>query len=344
MAKHIVQAGWRRGWQGLALAAALVTTAAPAFAQDKKITIMLWGTTWQGVVQKASEDFTKKTGIKIDFASQTTSGEGLTKLQAMKGHPSVDVWFTTDSVAVRAVKDADMFADLPTAKMSNWSDVPDNAKRERWVGFYGYPVGIVYRTDQIKTPITAWEDLWGPTFKGKLGVPAPSSYQGRVILIASLLAGGGIDNIEPGLQKLKALRDNVVFYYTSDAQARQALAQGEISVLVGPTQALRVPREAGVPVTMVSPKPAPMMFDVMTLVKAGKEDLGAQFMNFLLSPEIQGRVSDILLAAPTNKKAGMSDIIKAAQPKPGDAVTFDEDKVNQYFSNWNDRFNAEVAK
>ena len=326
---------------GMAMAALV---AGAANAQDKKITIMLWGTTWQGVVQKASEDFTKQTGIKIDFASQTTSGEGLTKLQAMKAHPTVDVWFTTDSVAVRAVKDADMFSPLPTTTMSNWGAVPDNAKSARWIGFYGYPVGIVYRTDLVKTPITAWEDLWGPAFKSKLGVPAPSSYQGRVILIASLLAGGNIDNIEPGLQKLKALRDNVVFWYTSDQQARLALAQGEIAVLIGPTQALRVPREAGVPVTMVSPKPAPMMFDVMTLVKAGKEDLGAQFINFLLSPEIQGRVSEILLAAPTNQKAGMSDIIKAAQPKPGDAVTFDEDKVNQYFSNWNDRFNAEVAK
>jgi putative spermidine/putrescine transport system substrate-binding protein len=333
----------RRGWQGLALAAALMASAAPATAQDKKISIMLWGTTWQGVVQKASEDFTKKTGIKIDFASQTTSGEGLTKLQAMKAHPTVDVWFTTDSVAVRAVKDSDMFADLPAAKMPNLSDVPDFAKRARWVGFYGYPVGIVYRTDLVKTPITAWEDLWAPTFKGKLGVPAPSSYQGRVILIASLLAGGNVDNIEPGLQKLKALRDNVVFWYTSDAQARQALAQGEISVLVGPTQALRVPREAGVPVLMVSPKPTPLMFDVMTLVKSGREELATQFIDFLLSPEIQGRVSDVLLAAPTNPKAAMSDIIRAAQPKPGDGVTFDEDKVNQYFGNWNDRFNAEVA-
>lgn len=334
----------RRGLQGLALATALAALAQPAAAQDKKLSIMLWGTTWQGVVQKAAEDYTKATGVKIEFASQTTSGEGLTKLQAMKQHPTVDVWFTTDSVAVRAVKDSDMFAPLPAAKMPNLADVPDNAKRERWVGFYGYPVGIVYRTDLVKTPITAWEDLWGPTFKGKLGVPAPSSYQGRVILIASLLGGGNIDNIEPGLQKLKALKDNVVFWYTSDAQARQALAQGEISVLIGPTQALRVPREAGVPVTMISPKPTPMMFDVMTLVKSGHEELAGDFINFLLSPEIQGRVSDVLLAAPTNSKAGMSDIIKAAQPKPGDGVTFDEDKVNQYFASWNDRFNAEVAK
>ncbi len=326
---------------GMAVAALAI---GGAQAQDKKITILLWGTTWQGVVQKASEDFTKQTGIKVDFAGQTTSGEGLTKLQAMKANPTVDVWFTTDSVATRAVKDADMFAPLPTDKMSNWADVDPHAKNARYVGFYGYPVGIVYRTDKVTKPITAWEDLWKPEFKAKLGIPAPSSYQARVILIASLLAGGSIDNVEPGLQKLKALHDNVVFWYTSDAQARQALAQGEVSVLVAPTQALRVPREAGVPVAMVSPKPTPLMFDVMTLVKSSRQDMAVQFINFLLSPEIQGRVSDVLLAAPTNKKAAMSDIIKAAQPKPGDEVTFDEDKVNQNFSNWADRFNQTVTK
>src|SRR5258708_9443749 len=121
-----------------------------AAAQDKRITILVWGTTWQGVLQKAGEDFAKQTGIKVEVATQTTSGEGLTKLQAMKAHPTVDIWFTTDSVAERAVKDTDMFAPLPTAAMSNWASVPDNAKRERWVGFYGYPVGIVYRTALVK--------------------------------------------------------------------------------------------------------------------------------------------------------------------------------------------------
>jgi len=39
----------------------------------------------------------------------------------------------------------------------------------------------------------------------------------------------------------------------------------------------------------------------------------------------------------------LSEIVKAAQPKPGDEVTFDEDKVNRNIGAWTDRFNQVVV-
>jgi spermidine/putrescine-binding protein len=323
---------------------ATVLSMAPAAAQEKTITVLIWGTTWQTAAQKLAVAFTQKTGIKVEAATQTTSGEGLTKLQAMKARPSIDVWFTTDSVAERAVKDTDLFAAMPTASMPAWGEVPAIAKRERWVAAYAYPVGIVYRPDLLPQPPTKWEDLWGAAYKGKLGLPAPSSYQARMILIASLLAGGSIDNVDPGFEKLKALKDNVVFYYTSDAQARRALAQGEVSVLVGPVQALRQVRDQGAQVKMISPKPAPMMFDTMTLVKAGKEDLAAQYINFMIGREAQDQIANVLQAGPINQNIPAPEIIRDAMPKPGDEVTFDEDKVNRNIAAWTEKFNQTVAK
>ena len=45
-----------------------------------------------GGKEKIFQQFTKDTGIKVDFIDMS-SGEVLSKLQAEKGKPSADVWF-----------------------------------------------------------------------------------------------------------------------------------------------------------------------------------------------------------------------------------------------------------
>src|SRR5690554_7946425 len=96
---------------------------------------------------------------------------------------------------------------------------------------------------------------------------------------------------EAGFAALEQLKPNVAIFYGSDAQARQALAQGEVSVLVAPPSQGKRVADAGRPITVISPKPAVMNADVMMIVRSGKEDMAAQYINHLLAaPEI-GRAS-----------------------------------------------------
>jgi spermidine/putrescine-binding protein len=317
---------------------------ASARAQGQSITILIWGTTWQLVMKGIAEKFTAATGIAVNLVTQTTGGESLVKLQAMKADPTVDVWFTTSSVAERAVKDADLFADLPEALIPNLKNVYPDAVKPRWVGAYAYPLGIVYRPDLVKQPITSWGDLWSSRFVNQIGVPAPSSYQARMLLLATLLGGGSIDNVEPGFAKLKELSKNVAFWYTSDAQARKALAQGEISVLIAPPSGAKTVRNQGVEVTMISPKPAPVLYDVMTLVKTKRQDLGARFIDFVLSTDSQVQIATDMENKPVNRFAPISDRLKAELPNDGDTVAFDEDVVNSRIDAWSDRFKQVVAQ
>jgi putative spermidine/putrescine transport system substrate-binding protein len=254
----------------------------------------------------------------------------------------VDVWFTTSSVAERAVKDGNLFVDLPAASMPNLANVEAGAKTKRWVGAYGYPLGIVYRPDLVKAPITKWEDLWGPAFVNQIGAPAPSSYQGRMLLIAALLNGGSIDNVDPGFAKLKAWGKNVAFWYTSDAQARKALAQGEISVLIAPPSGAKAVRDQGAQATMICPNPAPLLYDVMTLVKTKQQALGAKFIDFVLAADSQSAIALNMENSPVNRLASVSDRVKAQLPKPGDGVSFDEDVVNAHIDAWSDKFKQAV--
>ncbi len=327
-----------------AAAAAAIAGAPSARAQGKSITVLIWGTTWQLVMQGIAAEFTKQTGCAVELMTQTTSGESLAKLQAMQANPVVDVWFTTSSVADRAVKDDGLFVDLPAAAMPNLQQLIPGAATPRWAAAYAYPLGIIWRPDMVKQPISSWNDLWDPRFKNQIGVPAPSSYQARMLLVAAILGGGGIENIDPGFDRLKALSPNVAFWYTSDAQARKALAQGDISVLVGPPSGAKAVRDQGAAVTMISPKPAPLLFDVMTMVKGAKQDLAASFIDFVLNTASQEAIVTKMQNEPVNKATAVPAELKSEYPAPGDGVSFDEDVVNRNIDAWSDRFKQVVAQ
>lgn len=333
----------RRRFLGLAAAAPLVA-ARPVWAAGQSITILIWGTTWQSVMKEIAANFTAATGIEIVLQTQTTSGESLAKLQAMKANPSVDVWFTTSSVAERAVKDGDLFVDLPMAQLPNSKDLDAASMTPRWIAAYAYPLGIIYRPDMVKGTITGWEDLWQDRFANQIGAPAPSSYQARMLLIATLLAGGSIDNVDPGFAKLKAWKKNVAFWYTSDAQARKALAQGEIAVLIAPPSGAKSVREQGARVEMISPKPAPSLYDVMTILKTPKQDLSAKFVDFVLNAQSQSLIGAKMEMEPVNRNAPVPANLKAELPKDGDSVSFDENVINARFDGWSDRFKQIVLE
>jgi spermidine/putrescine-binding protein len=327
----------------MGLGASLVTGTASAQTPGKSITVLSWGVTWQSALQAVSEEYTKKTGVKVNLVTQSTSGEGLVKLQAMKSAPTIDVWLTTSSVADRAITDTSLFAELPKADMPSLKELTPGIATPRYVGLYSYPLSIVYRTDMVKTPPTSWKDLWDPRFKGKLGVPVMSSYQGRMLMIAAEV-GGKPGDADTGFAELKKLKPNVVMFYTSDANARQSLAQGEVSVLVAPPSRAKQVADAGIPVKVISPKGTPMNMDVATLVNTPNKAIAADYLNFLLSKDINGEIAAKLSMDPVNAGSPKPPALLEALPKKGDGVVLDEKMINDHIDAWNQRFNTEIAQ
>lgn len=330
--------------RSIALAALTTASALSASAQDKSISVMVWGTTWQSSLQALSKEFTQKTGIRVNLVTQATSGEGLVKLQTMKAKPTVDVWFTTASVAERAVADAALFSPLPKDKMPNLANIQPGAATSHYAAVYGYPMSIVYRTDLIKTPITQWSDLWTrDDITKKLSIPGMSMYQGRALMMASMAHGGSSTDDEKGFAMLSQLKPKISMFYSSDAQARTAISQGEIAVMMATPAAGKRVADAGHPVKVVSPKPAVMNYDVMTIVKTGKEDLSAQYVNFMLDKGVNERISELTNMAPVIQGAKVPALLADQLPKEADMVVLDEKWVNANIGKWVERFNKEVA-
>jgi spermidine/putrescine-binding protein len=169
------------------------------------------------------------------------------------------------------------------------------------------------------------------------------TYQGRMLMIAAAV-GGKPGSADTGFDMLKKLKPNATMFYTSDAQARQALAQGEVSVLIaGPSQAKRV-ADAGRSVKVVSPKGTPMNMDVAAIVKTANVDLSADYINFLLSRDINAQIAQNLNMGAVNTHSKQPESLVEALPKPGDEIVLDEKMINDNIAAWTERFNQEVSR
>lgn len=312
-------------------------------AQEKSITLLIWGTTWQNPMRELSEAFTKETGIKVGWETQQSSGDGLVKLQAMRDRPSVDVWFTTDSVAQRASADKQLFADLPLGKIPNTQQLIKGAAASYFTAEASYPLIVIYRPDMVSKPITRWEDLWDPSLRNKIAAPNMSMFQGWLLALCAVLAGGSEKNIDPGFKKLQALKSNVALFYSSDQQARQSVAQGEAAVLIGITSHSKWIADQGVTIKTSAPRPTPIGFDGCMLVRSGKEDLAAQYINYILQPGVQEIIANRRGVAPVNRNAKIPGSLQGLFPPEDQALVFDNAIINANIGKWTERFNRDIA-
>ncbi|HVZ45174.1 MAG TPA: extracellular solute-binding protein [Ramlibacter sp.] len=326
------------------LAASLMLSGA-AFAQGKQVKVMTFGSTWERVLKPLAPAFKQETGLEIVPVIENSSAEGLAKLQASRANPGVDVWFTGEAIAMRAATDKDLFVPLPKDKLPNLAHLMPGAHNDMFVAFWYFPTGIVYRPDLVPGgKVTSWNDIFQPAFKNAVALPAPTVYPGRTILITALLNGGSIDNVQPGIDFLAKMKDHVAMFHSSDTNARRALARGEIMAMIGSPSAVKELADQKIPVAMVSPKPTPLIFEGMMMVKNGNTDAAATFINRALAADWQKHMTDVYNLGPVNKDVKPADALVAVLPTPANSVTFDEAKINAHLGEWTEMFNKAVAK
>ncbi|HTZ38170.1 MAG TPA: extracellular solute-binding protein [Stellaceae bacterium] len=326
-------------------AAALLAAPAVRAQTPRRVAVMTFGSTWEKVLKPQAAGFLKESGIEIVPVIENSSMEGLARLQASRAAPGVDVWFTGQAVALRAASDKELFLPLPVDRMPNLAQLMPGSVTRDFVAFWYFPTGIVYRPDLVPGgKITSWQELFQPAFHNEIALPAPSVYPGRTIIIAAVLNGGSIDNVKPGIDFLGRMRDQVAMFHSSDTTARRALARGEIWAMLGSPSAVKELADQGIPVAMVCPKPTPLIFEGMMLVKNGNGDAAAEFVNRALAPDWQQQMTDVYNLAPVNPKATAPEALRKLLPTPENALVIDEAKVNEHLGEWTEAFNAAIAK
>jgi putrescine transport system substrate-binding protein len=298
--------------------------AAASAAEEKVLNVYNWS---DYIEASVIEDFTKETGIKVQYDVFDSNEMLETKLLA--GNTGYDIVVPSASFLYRQLK-AGVHQKLDKSQLPNLANIdPDIAKRleafdpgnEHSVNYMWGTSGVGYNVKKIAermkdAPVDSFAMFYDPKIASKFAdcgisiLDAPSEVIGTVLIYLGKDANSEKpEDLAAAEAVLKAVRPYIKNFHSS-AYIEQ-LANGEICLALGwsgdvlQAQTRAVDAKNGVEIDYRIPKEgAVMFFDQMAIPKDAKHPKNAHlFINFLLRPEIAARNSTYISFANANKAA-----------------------------------------
>lgn len=323
-------------------AAVTLMTSGPAVAQPE-IVLMTWGGAFHDAFDTVKGDIEKAAGVRLTFVTQAGAAAGLSRLEAQKASPQVDLWTSIVSTAQDGLKSG-VVEPLPVGQIPNAKGVPDYLVSPSGIAIWTSLRGIFYRSDKVPFEIKTWEDLWDPRLKGQVATSLVLD-KANFLIMAALINGGSERDIDKGFEKVKALKPNLVLFYKTDAESIKFLQAGEAAVaawgilpnvykLIGPGSSYKF---------LVPAKPQFLAPIPISLVKGRPNRAEAlRTIDAILSPAIQEKLVDSLGSVPANRNAKPPEKIRAFVPPLNNVYSVDWDLVNARFGEWEARWNREI--
>ncbi|GAB3590454.1 extracellular solute-binding protein [Angustibacter peucedani] len=151
--------------------------------------------------------FTAKYGIKVSSAQpDADSATEISTAKNLKGQSTAPDVFDLGTAV--ALANTDLYAPY---KVQNFDKIPAELKDANgtWVNDYGGYISIGYDAGKVPAP-TSFADLLKPEYKGKValnGNPTKAGAAFAGVVAASLGNGGSADDVAPGVQYFKKLKD-----------------------------------------------------------------------------------------------------------------------------------------
>jgi putative spermidine/putrescine transport system substrate-binding protein len=170
-------------------------------------------------------------GLTIDGTATEGEYSSGQELDSIKNTGKPDVGDVGLSFAVQA-KTQGLSAPY---KNSYWADIPATAKDADgyWCCNYWGAQAFVINTDAVKITIKDWKDLLDPSLKNSVGIdgdPTKANDSFFAVWSAAVGNGGGIDNIQPGIDFFNQLQQsgNLTAARASDTN----ILSGEVKVAI----------------------------------------------------------------------------------------------------------------
>jgi putrescine transport system substrate-binding protein len=309
---------------GFFIAAIFVfATFLPAAAQDERVVNVY---NWSDYIEpKVLDDFTKETGIKIQYDTFDANETLETKLLA--GKSGYDIVVPTAYFLERQIKGG-LFQKLDKSKLKNLGNVwPDIAKRlavydpgnQFAVNYMWGTTGIGYNVKAMRerlgpeSKIDSWDIIFKPDNLAKFRDCGIHMLDSADDILPSALHFLGLNpdsndpkELERAGELLMEIRPLVRKFHSSEYL--NALAGGEICLVVGwsgdikQSQKRAAEAKNGVEIGYAIPKEgAQMFFDNLAIPKDAKHvDEAHAFIDYLLRPEIAARNTDLVAYANGN--------------------------------------------
>lgn len=323
----------------------------PAAGSAGELVVINYGGTFEKFwTQDVIEPFEKELNVKVTQVTSLTM-DTVAKMRAQKDNPQIDVVIMADIGTVTAANEG-LLDPLDESKIPNMKELVPNARipGDPYVQFLYTATVLAYNTDKIKTPPSSWEDLWNPAYAGRVALADTNACCGIPFIVSiARMHGGGLDNMDPGFQRIATLKSNVLAFYTSHDQMANLLNQGE--AWIGPWVADRAATQhaQGAPIDLVYPKEGAVLFgNGIGIVKGSRnKELAEKYINHVLAPTPQKTFNEHAFLAPTNKNVQLAPEVARYVPY-GDEVlsklyTLDWNLVSRNTSAWTERWQREIT-
>jgi putative spermidine/putrescine transport system substrate-binding protein len=332
---------------GAVLAASIST-----MAEAKTLTISWWGYNGDKLNANIVEPFKKICGCDIVFETGNNA-DRLNKLK-LRGGKGVDVIYLTDSYSQIGIAEG-LFQKVDAAKLTNLADLYDLAKDPQ--GGYGPAytigrVGIVYDAAKVNPAISSWNDLWRQDLKSAVTLPGITTTAGPMVVLQAAKHAGvdAFSDTDKAFAAIEALKPNVAKNYNTGSELVNLISTGEAKVAIAQDFTL-VSMKAAVPtMTWASLSDG----DIATLntvnIPSGSEnvELAHQFINFILSKDVQQIEAEQGVDAPVSTKVSLTPEQAKIWTYGADMIAklnrLDYVKLNEAKTDWIDSWNEIFSK
>lgn len=260
-------------------------------------------------VLNLNEEFTKLTGIKVNYSTYATNEELYAKLKG--GGSTYDIIIPSDYMISRMIKE-DMLEPLNMDNIPNFSNIMEKFRdREYDPGSkYSVPytwgtVGIIYDKTAVEEDEITWDLLWNEKYKGRILMfdnPRDAFAIAENMLGYSLNTEDN-EELEKAAEKLKEQKQFI-----------QAYVMDEIFDKMGAGEAVIAPYYAGDAVTLMDefenldfaiPASGTNLFiDAVCIPKGCKNKEAAEmYINFLCEGDVAYAVTDFIGYSTPNQAA-----------------------------------------
>ncbi|MEU6992514.1 2-aminoethylphosphonate ABC transporter substrate-binding protein [Streptomyces sp. NPDC046465] len=286
----------------LVLAGSLTACGGDSAASDENtVTVYsadgLKGENGDGWYDQVFKDFTKKTGIKVNYV-EGGSGEMVQRAVRERSNTQADVMITLPPF----IQQADEKGLLQSYKPKGAEEVgaADKDADGKWTSVVNNYFGFIYNKKELsggKAPRT-WEDLTDSSYKNKVQYSTPGvAGDGTAVLVKAMHDFGGK---EPAMEYLKKLQSNNVGPSASTGKLAPKVDKGELLAANGdvqmnyaqskdmPNLGIWFPaKRGGKPTTFALPYAAGLV------TKAPHDANAKKFLDYVLSATAQQQVSEI---------------------------------------------------
>jgi putrescine transport system substrate-binding protein len=311
--------------------------AAPASTEEKVVNVYNWS---DYIDPKMLEEFTKETGIKVNYDVFDNNEVLQTKLLA--GNTGYDVVVPSASFLELQIK-AGVFRKLDRSKLPNWKNL-DPAILERVakhdpgnqyaVNHMWGTTAIGYNAAKVKAaspnaPLDSWKLILDPASAAKFKDCGISVLDAPDEVVSVVLTYLGKDPASEKAEDLKAAEDVLMkirpYVRTINSSAYiDALANGDICMAIGwsgdilQSKARAEEAKQGVDIQLSVPKEGTIIwFDMYAIpADAPHPDNAHAFINFMMKPEVAAANSNLVHYANGNA-ASLALIDPAVRNDPG---------------------------